>query len=77
VRYSIDTTGARGPFTSSLALACCAQAEPRSVPHLTAYGEAKAEAQRALAMDDSCADAQALGTVLSSASGDWVASNAV
>jgi DNA-binding winged helix-turn-helix (wHTH) protein/tetratricopeptide (TPR) repeat protein len=55
------------------ALACCAQAELRTVPHTSAYGEAKAAALRALAMDDSCADAQvALGAVLFFSEWDWM-----
>src|SRR4030095_13824027 len=50
---------------AGLALARCAQAAFRVVPHAEAYTEAKASALRALAMDSSCADAQvALGVVL-------------
>lgn len=58
---------------AGLALACCAQAELRAVPHAIAYAEAKAAALRALAMDDGCADAQvALGAVLFFGEWDWV-----
>ncbi len=57
---------------AGLALACCAQAELRVVPHGEAYTEARAAALRALAMDDSCADAQvALGAVLFLSDWNW------
>jgi tetratricopeptide (TPR) repeat protein len=57
---------------AGLALACCAQAQFRVTPCAKAYGEAKAAALRALAMDDSCADAQvALGAVLFLSEWDW------
>src|SRR5262250_2929532 len=59
----IDSTYA--PAHAGLAMARCAQAGLRAVPHLQAYAEAKASALRALAMDNECGDAQvALGTVL-------------
>jgi tetratricopeptide (TPR) repeat protein len=58
---------------AGLALACCAQAELRVAPHQQAYGEARAAALRALAMDGSCADAQvALGAVLFLSDWNWV-----
>jgi DNA-binding winged helix-turn-helix (wHTH) protein/Flp pilus assembly protein TadD len=57
---------------AGLALACCAQAFYRVVPHADAYSEARAAALRALAMDASCADAQvALGAVLFFAEWNW------
>jgi DNA-binding winged helix-turn-helix (wHTH) protein len=60
------------PAHAGLALAKCAQAGMRAVPHLDAYAEAKASALRALAMDSGCADAQvALGTVLFLSEWDW------
>jgi DNA-binding winged helix-turn-helix (wHTH) protein/Flp pilus assembly protein TadD len=58
---------------AGLALARCAQAGFRVVPHLDAYADAKASALRALAMDSACADAQvALGTVLFLSEWDWL-----
>ena len=57
---------------AGLALARCAQASLRAVPHADAYADAKAAALRALAMDDECADAQvALGMVLFLSEWDW------
>jgi DNA-binding winged helix-turn-helix (wHTH) protein len=57
---------------AELALARCAQAQSRSVPHLDALADAKGSALRALAMDTRCADAQvALGVVLFIAEWDW------
>ncbi len=67
---NLDATYA--PAHAGLALAYCAQAELRAAPHLTAYAHAKVAALRALAMDDSCADAQmALGSVLFYSEWDW------
>jgi DNA-binding winged helix-turn-helix (wHTH) protein/tetratricopeptide (TPR) repeat protein len=58
---------------AGLALACCAAAELRVIPHGEAYGEARTAALRALAMDDSCADAQvALGAVLFLSDWNWI-----
>jgi eukaryotic-like serine/threonine-protein kinase len=58
---------------AGLALALCAQAITRAVPQREAFGEAKAAALRALAMDDECADAQvALGQVLLFSEWDWI-----
>ena len=58
---------------AGLALTRCAQAAFRVVPHAQAYGEAKASALRALAMDSNCADAQAaLGVVLFLSEWDWL-----
>jgi len=57
---------------AGLALACCAQAELRLTPVAAAYSEARAAALRALAMDDSSADAQvALATVLFLSDWNW------
>lgn len=58
---------------AGLALACCAQAEFRVASHAEAYSDARAAALRALAMDESCADAQvALGTVLFLSEWNWI-----
>jgi DNA-binding winged helix-turn-helix (wHTH) protein len=57
---------------AGLALAYCMQAGRRLVPPAQAYGDAKAAALRALAMDPACADAQiALGAVLFFSEWDW------
>ena len=57
---------------AGLALAWCAQAEFRIVPHAHAYHQAKTAALAALALDDSSADAQvALGTVLFLSEWNW------
>jgi tetratricopeptide (TPR) repeat protein len=67
---AIDSTYT--PAHAGLALAWCAQASLRVVPHADAYGHAKAAALRALAMDDGSADAQAaLGCVLFLSEWDW------
>ena len=59
---------------AGLALAWCAQAEFRVVPHAEAYHQAKAAALAALALDASCADAQvALGIVLFLSEWNWIA----
>jgi DNA-binding winged helix-turn-helix (wHTH) protein len=72
-KAAIDLDPTYAPAHAGLALACCAQAELRATPHAIAYGQAKAAALRALAMDDGCADAQvALGTVLFFSEWDWV-----
>jgi tetratricopeptide (TPR) repeat protein len=58
---------------AGLALARCAQAALRAVPHAEAYADAKAAALRALAMDEENADARvALGVVLFLSEWDWV-----
>ena len=58
---------------AGLALAHCAEAEWRVRPWSEAYASARAAALRALAMDDTCADAQvALGAVLFRGDWDWV-----
>ena len=58
---------------AGLALAHCAEAEWRVRPWTEAYASARAAALRALAMDDTCADAQvALGAVLFRGDWNWV-----
>ena len=57
---------------AGLALAHCAEAEWRVRPCAEAYASARAAALRALAMDDTCADAQvALGAVLFRGEWNW------
>jgi len=66
----LDSTYA--PSHAGLALAHCAQAAMRVAPPAEAYNQARAAALRALAMDNSCADAQvALGAVLCFAEWNW------
>src|SRR5262249_17634598 len=73
-RSAIEIDPTYAPAHAGLALARCAQAGMRAVPHLDAYVEAKASALRALAMDSDCADAQvALGAVLFLSEWDWPA----
>jgi DNA-binding winged helix-turn-helix (wHTH) protein/tetratricopeptide (TPR) repeat protein len=58
---------------AGLALACCQQAELRLIPQEEAWSRARDAALRALALDDSCADAQvALGAVSFLGRWDWV-----
>lgn len=72
-RAAIDIDPAYAAAHAGLALARCAQAGLRAVPHADAYAEAKAAALRALAMDDQCVDAQvALGAVLFLSEWDFV-----
>lgn len=69
---AIDLDPTYAAAHAGLALARCAQAGQRAVPHQQAYAEAKASALRALAMEPECADAQvALGTVLYLCEWDW------
>jgi DNA-binding winged helix-turn-helix (wHTH) protein len=57
---------------AGLALAWCAQAEFRVIPHVEAYPHAKTAALAALALDPACADAQlALGIVLFLSEWNW------
>ena len=71
-REAIELDPTYAPAHAGLALACCAQAELRLVPIAEAYFEARAAALRALAMDDSSADAQvALATVLFLSDWNW------
>jgi serine/threonine-protein kinase len=59
---------------AGLALAWCAQAEFRVVPHAEAYPQAKTAALAGLALDPACADAQvALGIVLFLSEWNWTA----
>ena len=58
---------------AGLAMACCQQAVLRLVPQAEAYARAREAALRALAADDSCADAQvALAAVSFLGQWDWV-----
>lgn len=71
-RSAIELDPTYAAAHAGLALACCAQAELRVVPHPEAYDDARAAALRALAMDDSSADAQAaLGCVLFFSDWNW------
>lgn len=71
-RAAIDLDSTYAAAHAGLALACCAQAELRLVPHADAFDEARAAALRALAMDSSSADAQvALGAVLFLSDWNW------
>jgi DNA-binding winged helix-turn-helix (wHTH) protein len=70
---AIDIDPTYAAAHAGLALARCAQAALRAVPHAEAYTGAKAAALRALAMDDECAEAQvALGMVLFLSEWDWI-----
>ncbi len=71
-RAAIELAPAYAGAHAGLAMAHCAQGEFRVAPPAEAYGEAKAAALRALAMDDCCADAQvALGAVLFWSEWNW------
>ncbi len=71
-RAAIDLDPTYAAAHAGLALARCAQAGQRAMPHQEAYAEAKAAALRSLAMDPECADAQvALGAVLYISEWDW------
>jgi DNA-binding winged helix-turn-helix (wHTH) protein len=73
-RTAIEIDPTYAPAHAGLALARCAQASMRTIPHPDAYAQAKASALRALAMDSDCADAQvALGTVMFLSEWDWPA----
>lgn len=73
-REAIELAPTYAGAHAGLALAHCAQAELRVAPPAEAYSEAKTAALRALAMDDSCADAQlALGAVLFWSEWNWAA----
>jgi DNA-binding winged helix-turn-helix (wHTH) protein/tetratricopeptide (TPR) repeat protein len=73
-RAAIELDSAYAPAHAGLALACCAQARLCIAPPAEAYSEARAASLRALAMDDSCADAQvALGAVLFFSEWNWTA----
>jgi DNA-binding winged helix-turn-helix (wHTH) protein len=67
-----DPTYAAGH--AGLALARCAQAGLRLLPHADAYAAARTSAIRALALDDRCAGAHAaMGAVLLMNDWDWIA----
>lgn len=69
---AIDLDPTYAAAHAGLALARCAQAGQRAVPHQQAYADAKASALRALGMDPESADAQvALGMVLYLSEWDW------
>jgi len=71
---AIEVDPEYAPAHAGLAMACCARAEFRIAPPHKAYAQAKTAALRALAMEESCADAQAaLATVLFLGEWDWVA----
>ena len=71
-RAAIELDPTYAAAQAGLALACCAQAAFRVAPPAEAYREAGAAALRALAMDDSCADAQvALGAVMFFSEWNW------
>jgi len=73
-RAAIEIDSTYAPAHAGLARARCAQAALRAVPHQEAFTEAKASALRALAMDSTSADAQAvLGAVLFLSEWDWMA----
>lgn len=68
---ALDPTHA--PAHAGLALAHCAAAEGRLAPPAEAFDRARASALRALAMDDTSADARtALGAVMFMGDWDWI-----
>jgi DNA-binding winged helix-turn-helix (wHTH) protein/tetratricopeptide (TPR) repeat protein len=72
-RAAIELDPTYAAAYAGLALACCAQADFRVAPVAESYSEAKAAALRALAMNDTCADAQvALGAVLYLSEWNWI-----
>ena len=69
---AIELDPTYAPAHAGLALACCAQASMRVAPPAQAYHDARVAALHALAMDDSCVDAQvALGAVLFFSEWNW------
>ena len=71
-RAAIELDPTYSPAHAGLALACCAQAAMRVAPPAQAYSDARAAALHALAMDNSCVDAQvALGAVLFFSEWNW------
>jgi DNA-binding winged helix-turn-helix (wHTH) protein len=71
---AITVTPTYAAAHAGLALARCAQAGLRLLPHAKAFALARSSALRALALDDRCADAHAaIGTVLLMNDWDWVA----
>jgi TolB-like protein len=71
-RAALELDPTYGPAHAGLSLACCAQATMRVAPAAQAYNDARVAALHALAMDDSCVDAQvALGAVLFFSEWNW------
>jgi DNA-binding winged helix-turn-helix (wHTH) protein/tetratricopeptide (TPR) repeat protein len=71
-RAAIELDPTYAAAHAGLALAYCAQAAFRVAPCHEAYGHARVVALRALALDDSCADAQAaLGAVMFFSEWNW------
>jgi DNA-binding winged helix-turn-helix (wHTH) protein/tetratricopeptide (TPR) repeat protein len=71
-RAAIELDRTYAPAHAGLALACCAQAAMRMAAPAQAYNDARVAALHALAMDNSCADAQvALGAVLFFGEWNW------
>lgn len=71
-RAAIELDPAYAGAHAGLALAHCAQASLRLAAPATAYAQARDAALRALALDDSCADAQAaLGAVMFFGEWNW------
>ncbi len=69
---AIESDATYAPAYAGLALAYCAQAAMRVTPPAQAYNDARVAALHALAIDDSCADAQvALGSVLFFGEWNW------
>jgi tetratricopeptide (TPR) repeat protein len=70
---AVDMVPSYAAAHAGLAIARISQAVHRAVPLRDAYGNAKASALRALALDDRCADAVvALGAVLMMSEWDWM-----
>ena len=70
---AIEIDGAYEAAHAGLALAYCAQAELRLMPHADAFALARTSALRALALDSTSADAlTALGAVMFMAEWDWI-----
>jgi tetratricopeptide (TPR) repeat protein len=71
-RAPIELDPTYSPAHAGLALVCCAQAALRVAPPAQAYSDATVAALHALAMDNSCVDAQvALGAVLFFSEWNW------
>ena len=69
---AIELDPTYAPAHAGLALACCAQAAMRVAQPAQAYHDARVAALHALAMDNSCVDAQvALGAVLFLSEWNW------
>ena len=73
-REAIELDGTDAGAYAGLAMVHCAEAALRIAAPLDAYGKAKSAALRALALDDSCADAHvALGSVMLLSEWVWIA----